>query len=865
MPYNFIVQLIIWVAITILTELLRPKPDLEDAKAATFDEFGIPTTDPKRAIPIVWGRVRSVSPGIIWYGDYRTIAIVKEVRTGLWSKDDFIAGYRYFIGVMLGIARSLDTYERLEWDEEDLITFSPEISPGDNGTLVSVDEPDFNGGAEGPGAGGGVIGDFRFFKGGITQNTSAYLSLFQDPLPAYKHLAYLLLEGVEVGTQPAIKPPAIICARIPNQLGLAAADAVINQAANPACVVFELMTDDDFGLNIPQTDINLDNFRKIGRQLKNETHGYSNIWVQKAAVKDIIDDILRQIDAVMFLDFESGQFEMRLVRGFDETSPEGQTLVTLDETNIVELEDFTRGNYTETSNRVVVNWKDPDIAGNPSPAVQDDMANQRIQNRNVIATFNYVGIDNNVLAGQVAARELRGLSFPLAKTSLVCDRTAIRLRPGDPFELVWPDLDIVSMNMRVLSISIGDSVELRVRVDAIQDIFSLGKVVYQPPQATRWFNPAVAPPVAALANACFEVPLLLDRLSPVTSPLVADTEQQSRIALLPVPNQDNVISWRMMQSALASASPADADEVVADWAQMCPSGLLNPPIAVGDFLNPSSPDTITIGSTSIIRTLRAATAADIVDLLANLFRIDDEFFSFETSTINGDGTVTLNNIHRAKLDTVPEAHSVNKRVFFMGLDAQFAGGITDDRHTAAGVVAARPNTTRGLLAASSASTCSFTPTNRVFAPAPPKNFKIGISTASPVVPATFFPTALSGLFDWDLTWDTRDRRASEDPDVDVSTSQAMEPATETVLQILRGFFVKVLVREVVFGPGSPAESFTYTVALQDTDFGGPGSPGESPAQDFVSIKIFSRRTDGTFSPELQSQFWFINNIIRSVA
>ena len=35
------------------------------------------------------------------------------------------------------------------------------------------------------------------------------------------------------------------------------------------------------------------------------------------------------------------------------------------------------------------------------------MANQRLQNRNVVATFNYVGVDNATLAAQIAARELR--------------------------------------------------------------------------------------------------------------------------------------------------------------------------------------------------------------------------------------------------------------------------------------------------------------------------------------------------------------------------------------------------------------------------------------------------------------------------
>ena len=120
---------LVYAFLFIATEPLRPKPHIEDAKAATFEEFQIPTTDPKRPIPVIWGRTRIKSPGIVWYGDYFTEAITETVKTGLFSKKKVTTGYNYNIGVQLGIAREVDAFEAFDWDDERLVTFSPEIEP----------------------------------------------------------------------------------------------------------------------------------------------------------------------------------------------------------------------------------------------------------------------------------------------------------------------------------------------------------------------------------------------------------------------------------------------------------------------------------------------------------------------------------------------------------------------------------------------------------------------------------------------------------------------------------------------------------------------------------------------------------------
>lgn len=52
-----------------------PKP--QDAKRPGINEIDVPTADPSRDIPVIFGTVDYRSPNTVWYGDYKTVAIKK--------------------------------------------------------------------------------------------------------------------------------------------------------------------------------------------------------------------------------------------------------------------------------------------------------------------------------------------------------------------------------------------------------------------------------------------------------------------------------------------------------------------------------------------------------------------------------------------------------------------------------------------------------------------------------------------------------------------------------------------------------------------------------------------------------------------
>jgi hypothetical protein len=55
---------------------LAPKP--QPAKPAGIEEVNAPTAEDGRSIPVVFGTRRVTGPNVVWYGDFKAVAIRKK-------------------------------------------------------------------------------------------------------------------------------------------------------------------------------------------------------------------------------------------------------------------------------------------------------------------------------------------------------------------------------------------------------------------------------------------------------------------------------------------------------------------------------------------------------------------------------------------------------------------------------------------------------------------------------------------------------------------------------------------------------------------------------------------------------------------
>ena len=67
---------IYFVVVFVLAYAMTPKP--QNAKPAGLSEFQLPTAEVGREIPVLFGTGDINGPNVVYYGDLRTVPVMKE-------------------------------------------------------------------------------------------------------------------------------------------------------------------------------------------------------------------------------------------------------------------------------------------------------------------------------------------------------------------------------------------------------------------------------------------------------------------------------------------------------------------------------------------------------------------------------------------------------------------------------------------------------------------------------------------------------------------------------------------------------------------------------------------------------------------
>lgn len=87
----------------LLTALLAPKPEFENARAEELDPENFPRATESAPVPLVLGRVPVKGINTLWYGNFRSVPITEKVKTGLFSSTRVTVGHKYYLSLDLGI------------------------------------------------------------------------------------------------------------------------------------------------------------------------------------------------------------------------------------------------------------------------------------------------------------------------------------------------------------------------------------------------------------------------------------------------------------------------------------------------------------------------------------------------------------------------------------------------------------------------------------------------------------------------------------------------------------------------------------------------------------------------------------------
>lgn len=237
---------------------------------------------------------------------------------------------------------------------------------------------------------------------------------------------------------------------------------------NPAHIIRECLTDPDWGMGYAEADIDDTSFTAAADTLHGEVMGMSLLWDRQTSIESFIGEVVKHIDAALYVDRSSGKFVLKLIR--DDYN--AASLTVLDESNIDKLENLQRPSFGELTNSVTVNYWDASTEENASVTVQDGALVQ-MQNAVINTTVQYPGFTNATLASRVAMRDLLTLSSPLWTCTVYTGQVAKDFTVGSVFKLSWDEYGISEVIMRVTGIAYGDGKSNQIRIQATQDVFAI--------------------------------------------------------------------------------------------------------------------------------------------------------------------------------------------------------------------------------------------------------------------------------------------------------------------------------------------------------------------------------------------------------
>ena len=690
---GFLITLLLFAVLFVLSELLRPKPEMEDAKPAGLGDFNFPTATEGRAIPLVWGTVRISGPNVIWYGNLFTQAITEEISTGIFSSDDVTVGYRYYVGMQFALCRGPVDQLRKVWVGDNVL-FDRTATPIVHDGTETFSRPWFFGGDD-VGGNGGMWGTLKFRAGTDDQAFSAYLAQFQKingDTPAYRGVCFVSPNTGPwyVGNSASVRPWKFEVRRTakawgdygpgePNTPYDPTPYLLVNDNdANPAFVLYEILTNAEWGLGLVDTDLDIPSFYWTAQLLHGEGNGFSLILDQQQEASNLLRTVAEQMDTVVSLSQLDGKWKLTPIRPTADlpAAIRPGTPKVIDASNLIKLEDFTRGAWDGTVNQLLLEYHDRSDSYKQTFAGAQDLGNIRVQDQNVRAQIRYPGVKDSQLANDLAWRELLTQSYPLAKASVVVDRTFWDAGVGDIVELNDEVLGVSDFQMRVASVNLGNLTEGEVTLELVEDIFRSADGAFANVPGSGWTDPADAV-VAFVYEDVFEAPRAFSsRVN--TSPEAARLWATGRR----VGPEGGFDSYARIGAAAYSKTGDSTGFVLIGKLKAALTKSNAVPWSAGvPFTIKPDPDDLDTMYDSLDLTL---TKTQIGTGLGNLLKIGDELF-FVTAAAKVSGELQISVVYRGAIDTVQEDHAIDDEVWILSAGGNLmpqvwdAGAVVDTK------------------------------------------------------------------------------------------------------------------------------------------------------------------------------------------
>lgn len=638
-------------------------------------------------------------------------------------------GFRYFMGLHMAICYGpVDTvhqvYVAKRAVDPDLAVF-----PVSGNSTVLLNNVELFGGDEKE---GGILGDLDLEFGGDAQVQNSYLvNQLGVDTPAFRGVTCAVFRAVTsapaankytspstggflTAMTPYPKPWAFEVTDIPGG-NFNITKQNINGGANGGHIIYDCLTDPDWGLGLSDSGLDLTTFTTATDALFAEGFSLSMIYAQQSSMEDFVKEVLTHINGVLYTKRDSGKYVLKLIRDdFDiNTVPE------FNETNISSFVSFERPAFAELVNEITIKYR---VQGDfeDSSLTAHDLASIQAQEGIVSQTSSFPGIDDSDIAARVGQRELKQLSTPLARIRIIVNREGWDINPGDVIKISWGAYGIISIAFRVSSVDYGTLENGLIGIDAVEDVFGLPANTYLKPISSDWAEP-IQPPVAAPSTLVKELPHFV---------------------------VETTFAQEQLNALLDTTSILQA---IAEFPSIATLNIrLNTRIGAGDFAEVStgefSPTALLTGALDKTTKL----AIPINSFKGGIGEVVVGGYGYLNNEVLRIDSVDLTNnlldVGRGYLDSLPQSHSSSSIIYFVDDNNSIDPTFYDDNDVVDAKVLTQ--TSIGTLALADAVTDTLTMTGRRLKP---------YNGAQIQIAGSYFPTVLTDFIAVPVTWEHQDR------------------------------------------------------------------------------------------------------------
>ena len=444
---------------------------------------------------------------------------------------DPVTGYKYSFGIHMGLGRG-PVDEIIEIKVGDKLAWTGSVKASGD---ININQPDLFGGDKQE---GGIVGKMKIMMGERSQKAPQVLvDMLKHALPGFRRMVTTFFDGQIASNSPYPKAwkfrvrralkgwendvpwypeKAIITLEGPppdpdededdDEGSTTATDVLTILAMNPAHIIYECLTNREWGRGLPASTLDVASFTAAADTLYDEKFGLCIRWSRRDNLESFVQSVLDHIGAAVYADRATSLIVLKLIR--KDYDPDSLPTYTT-ESGILEIREAEVSATAPGTNEVVVEYTEA-ITGETRTVNAQNLASLRAS-RGVFNSLKkqYPGLPTADLATRIAQRDLRMNAMALRRFTITFDRTAWNIPPAGVFKISDTVRGIGSVILRVGRVEDGTLTDGTITITAVQDVFGFPQSSFLGIQPPNWNKPDTLPQIKR--HRAFEVPYFLLR------------------------------------------------------------------------------------------------------------------------------------------------------------------------------------------------------------------------------------------------------------------------------------------------------------------------------------------------------------------